>query len=77
MDKQISHPLAMDGKDPSNLREDPISKERYFSKDFMEKEWNFMWTKIWHLAGREVQIEEPGGYIVHDFMKESVIIVRQ
>ena len=77
MDKQISHPLAMDGKDPSNLREDPISKERYFSKDFMEKEWNFMWTKIWHLAGREVQIEEPGGYIVHDFMKESVIIIRQ
>ena len=35
MDKSIhKHPLAMDGKDPNNLRGDPISNDRYFCKDF-------------------------------------------
>ena len=78
MDKSIhKHPLAMDGKDPNNLRGDPISNDRYFCKDFMDKEWNHMWTKVWLIAGREVQIKEPGDYIVHDLVKESVIIVRQ
>ena len=59
MDKSIyKHPLAMDGKDPSNLRGDPISNDRYFCKDFMDKEWNHMWTKVWLIAGREVQIKD-------------------
>ena len=77
MDKIIKDPLAVDGRDSSNLRGDPITNDRYFCKDFMTKEWEHMWTKVWLIAGREVQIKEPGDYIVHDLMKESVIIVRQ
>ena len=71
------HPLAMDGKDPSNLRGDPIDRERYYSEEFMAQEWEQLWTKIWHIAGREQQLQEPGDYIVHNFMHESVIIARQ
>lgn len=70
-------PLAMDGKDPSNLRGDPIDAERYYSPDFARQEWDKLWTKIWHIAGRENELPEPGDYIVHDFMHESVMIVRQ
>ncbi|MBI1182183.1 MAG: aromatic ring-hydroxylating dioxygenase subunit alpha, partial [Alphaproteobacteria bacterium] len=73
----ITHPLAMDGKDPRNLRGDPITPERYYSREWMEREWEHLWTKIWHIAGREVQLKEPGDYIVHNFMHESVIIARQ
>lgn len=53
MTKIELHPLAMDGKDPSLLRGDPIPQERYYSRDFMEQEWDHLWTKIWHIAGRE------------------------
>ena len=77
MDSDQMHPLAMCGKDPSILRGDPIPRERYFSKEFMDLEWDHLWTKIWHIAGREQQVEEPGDFIVHDFMRESVIIVKQ
>ncbi|MGI9621812.1 MAG: aromatic ring-hydroxylating oxygenase subunit alpha [Acidimicrobiales bacterium] len=71
------HPLAMDGKDPSLLRGDPITADRYYSREFMQREWDHLWTKVWHIAGRVNQLRQPGDYIVHDFMAESVMIVRQ
>ena len=73
----VKHPLAMDGKDPSLLRGDPITQERYYCRDFMQREWDHLWTKIWHIAGRVNQLEQPGDTIVHDFMRESVIVVKQ
>ena len=77
MTKVEPHPLAMDGKDPSNLRGDPIPQSCYYDPAFMKAEWEHLWTKIWHVAGREQQLPLPGDYIVHDFMHESVIIARQ
>ena len=38
MGKIDTHKLAIDGKDQKNLRGDPITNDRYFSKDFMQKE---------------------------------------
>jgi len=75
--KTIRHPLTLDARDPRNLRGDPITGDRYYSKDFAQKEWEKLWKKIWHVAGRVNQLEEPGDYVVHDFMHESVIVVRQ
>ena len=77
MNEFVRHPLAMDGKDPSNVRGDPITQDRYYSREFMQREWDCLWTRIWHIAGRVKQLREPGDYIVHDFMHESVIIVMQ
>lgn len=77
MTQTIRHPLTLDGRDPGNLRGDPITGDRYYSKEFARKEWEKLWKKIWHVAGRINQLEEPGDYIVHDFMHESVIVVRQ
>ncbi len=71
------HPLTMDGRDPSGLRGDPITGDRYYSQDFARKEWDRMWTRIWHVAGRTAELQEAGDYVVHNFMKESVICVRQ
>ncbi len=77
MAKPVIHPLTIDGRDPQRLRGDPISGARYTSKDFARREWEMMWTKIWHVAGRIAEIPEAGDYLVHDFMHESVICVRQ
>lgn len=77
MNAPTPHPLTMDGRDPANLRGDPMTGDRYWSKDFAKAEWDHMWTRIWHIAGRTAELEEPGDYVVHDFMHESVICVRQ
>lgn len=77
MGKPEVHPLTMSGRDPRNLRGDAITGDRYYSKEFAQREWDHMWTKIWHIAGRVNELPEPGDYIVHDFMHESVICVRQ
>ena len=71
------HPLTIDGRDASQLRGDPITGDRYTSRDFMQREWDHMWTRIWHVAGRTAELEEAGDYIVHDFMNESVFCVKQ
>ena len=67
----------LNGRDPAGLRGDPIAGDRYFSPEFARAEWDHMWTRIWHVAGRTAQLEEPGDYVVHTFMKESVICIRQ
>jgi phenylpropionate dioxygenase-like ring-hydroxylating dioxygenase large terminal subunit len=77
MTEIITHPLAMNGKDPRNVRGDSITPDRYYARDWMQREWEHLWTRIWHIAGRENELPEPGDYIVHDFMHESVIIARQ
>ena len=77
MTETITHPMAMNGKDPRNLRGDPITPDRYYSREWMQREWDHMWTKVWHIAGRQNELQEPGDYIVHNFMHESVIIAKQ
>lgn len=67
----------MDGRDPQLLRGDAIGGERYYSRDFARREWDMLWTRIWHIAGRTAELVEPGDYVVHNFMKESVICVKQ
>jgi phenylpropionate dioxygenase-like ring-hydroxylating dioxygenase large terminal subunit len=73
----VRHPLTVDARDPGNLRGDPITGDRYWSKEFAQREWDHMWTKIWHVAGRLAEMPEAGDYVVHDFLHESVICVRQ
>lgn len=69
-------PTAPDGGEKP-LRGDPITAERYFSRDFAAAEWRSMWTRVWHVGGRMAQLEEAGDFIVHNFLKESVLMVRQ
>ncbi|MCS6946617.1 MAG: aromatic ring-hydroxylating dioxygenase subunit alpha, partial [Steroidobacteraceae bacterium] len=55
----------------------PIDPARYTSRQFMELEWQRLWTKVWLLGGREVDIPEPGDFIVTDIGRESILLVRQ
>ena len=75
MGKVDTHKLAIDGKEPSNLRGDPITNDRYFSKEFMTKEWDHMWTKVWLIAGREIQLKETGDYIVLTLLLNLLLLL--
>jgi phenylpropionate dioxygenase-like ring-hydroxylating dioxygenase large terminal subunit len=54
-----------------------IPKERYTSREFMQREWDHMWTKVWLLGGLLQDLQEAGDYICTEIGKESVLIVRQ
>ena len=54
-----------------------IPKERYTSKEFMELEWERMWTKVWNMAGRESDIPNVGDYFTTELGPESLLIVRE
>jgi phenylpropionate dioxygenase-like ring-hydroxylating dioxygenase large terminal subunit len=56
---------------------EPIDPARYTSREFMQREWDRMWTKVWLLGGRLLDIPQPGDYIATEIGRESVLIVRQ
>ncbi len=58
------------------LGEKPITGERYYSKDFMQLEWERMWTKVWLIAGLEAQVPNPGDYFTCELGRESLLCVR-
>ncbi len=50
---------------------------RYYDKDFMEKEWAHLWSKVWQIAGVESDLPDAGDYLVYKIRHEQVIVVRQ
>ena len=72
-DTYPKHPSA----ELPRARGDKITGDRYWCKDFAEREWQHMWKRIWHIGGRESQLEEAGDFIVHNFKHESVMMVKQ
>jgi phenylpropionate dioxygenase-like ring-hydroxylating dioxygenase large terminal subunit len=50
---------------------------RYYSREFMEKEWRHLWPRVWLLAGVTSDIPEEGDYTVFNIGHESIVIVRQ
>ncbi|MEN3950730.1 aromatic ring-hydroxylating dioxygenase subunit alpha [Iodidimonas sp. SYSU 1G8] len=53
-----------------------IPQERYISRDFMQLEWDRMWTKVWLIGCREEEIPDTGDYITTEIGNESLLIVR-
>ncbi len=50
---------------------------RYYSREFMEKEWRHLWPRVWLIAGVVSDIPEEGDYNVFEFGTESFLLVRQ
>ena len=59
------------------LGTDLIPKERYISREFMQREWERMWTKVWNVAGRESDIPNVGDYFTTELGSESFLVVRE
>lgn len=59
------------------LRGHALEGRRYTSREFFEKEWEGMWTKVWLLLGREQEMPNPGDWQREDVGPESFLMVRQ
>ena len=51
-------------------------KEGYFSRDYMAREWQKMWTRTWLIAGVSADLPEVGDYFLFDISGESIIVTR-
>lgn len=54
----------------------PISGDRYYTREFMEREWEHLWTKVWLIAGMVNQLPNPGDYFTYEIGRESIICSR-
>ena len=55
---------------------DDVSVERYFSKDWHDREVEKIWRKCWQLACRVEQIPNVGDHVVYDIVHDSLIVTR-
>jgi phenylpropionate dioxygenase-like ring-hydroxylating dioxygenase large terminal subunit len=52
------------------------SKEGYFSRDYMAREWDKVWTRSWLIAGVTADLPTVGDYFLFDIREESIIVTR-
>ena len=53
-----------------------LSSDRYTCPDFMQLEWEKIWTQCWLFAGLESDIKDVGEFFVYDIGRESIIVTR-
>lgn len=70
-------PLADISKVPEpDFRNTPITPDRYWSKDWAQKEWDKVWTRTWQIAGLIAQVQNKGDWLTADFGTETIVCVR-
>ena len=70
-------PLIDTRKQPEpELRPQLLAGERYTSREFMEREWESLWTRTWQIGCLESEIPRSGDYVTHDLGRESLLFVR-
>ncbi len=74
---EVNRQLADLTKQPEpNLRNQPITPDRYFSKEWMEREWDTVWTKTWQIACLESELQKVGDYTTTSLGTERILCVR-
>ena len=53
-----------------------VDKDRYFSREFMQLEWDRLWSRAWLLAGVSADVRNIGDFFLFDIGDESIIVVR-
>ena len=55
---------------------DDVSRERYFSREWHDREVEKVWRKTWQFACRIEEIPNVGDQIVYDIVDDSLLVVR-
>lgn len=53
---------------------DRIDPSRYYDREFMQQEWDKVWTRVWLIAGPRTDLQEPGDFFTFDVGHESIIV---
>jgi phenylpropionate dioxygenase-like ring-hydroxylating dioxygenase large terminal subunit len=69
-------PAALRYSSDTFLGSDPISVERYLSREYFELEKTRLWPRVWQVLCRESEIGSDGDFYVHDIAGTSVLVQR-
>ena len=69
-------PEVLRVESPQYLGSADISKDRYTTRDWHEREVDRLWKRVWQFACREEQLPHVGSYIVYDIANLSFIVTR-
>ncbi len=61
---------------PRGQSSDDVSRERYFSREWHDREVENVWRKTWQFACRIEEIPNVGDQIVYDIVNDSLVVVR-
>src|SRR5690606_24138583 len=53
-----------------------IDGERFHSREFMEREWETIWSKTWNIGCHVSELPDPASFRVHTLGRESLLFVR-
>lgn len=53
-----------------------VSTDRYYSRDYHEREREKLWMRVWQVAGRADEIPASGDWKVYNLFDQSYLIVR-
>ena len=60
------------GKSPISF----IPKERYTSAEYLQREKELLWPRVWQFVGRVEQIPHPGDWFEYEIHDDSILVVR-
>ena len=73
----MAEPQQIESYPAQTTRGSRLEGYRYTSKEFFDKEWEGMWTKVWLLLGREAELPNPGDWQMEPVGREEILMVRQ
>jgi phenylpropionate dioxygenase-like ring-hydroxylating dioxygenase large terminal subunit len=53
-----------------------IPVEAYISAEYVEKERDKLWRKVWQQVGRIEELPEVGSYLTYEILDDSIVVVR-
>jgi hypothetical protein len=53
-----------------------IDAERFYAPEWMAREWDRLWTRVWLVAGVVSDVREPGDYFTFDLGRENFLVTR-
>ncbi len=61
----------------AELRGNLVSATRYTSPDYLQREFERVWRRVWNIGGVSYQMPETGDYLMSELGPDSIIMVRQ
>ena len=58
------------------LGSEPLSVDRYLSREYHQQEKLKLWPKVWQVVCRETEVVNSGDYYTHDIASYSVVVIR-
>jgi len=59
-----------------DLSDAAITGNRYYSREFADREAEHLWPHVWQVAGRVDQIPEAGDYVTYEIGRDSILCAR-